>query len=453
MSKTIKIRKGLNIKLKGEADKVVNTVDLTNSFSLKPTDFHGVMPKMVVKEGDTVKAGDVVFYNKYQEEIKFCSPVSGKIAEIVRGAKRKILEIRITADANIQYANINKIDPKSVSKEDAKAFLLSTGLWPFIKTRPIDIIANPNDNPKAIFISAFDSSPLAPDYDFVLHGESENFQAGLDIISKLTDGKTHLTMNSSSEIDEVFKNAQGVVHNFINGLHPAGNVGTQIHHIDPINKGEQVWTVNAIDVALIGRIAKAQRFDLTKIIAVTGSEVKSPKYYKTIIGSEVSPFLVDNLTDSEVRVISGNVLTGDKIESNGHLGYYSTQITVIPEGNNPRFSFTEGWMEPGFKKFSVSKTYFSWLTPNKKRVIDTNSNGEERAFVVTGEMEKVFPFDIFPMHLAKACMYNDLDEMENLGIYEVAPEDFALCEFVCTSKINMQSVIREGLDEVQREIM
>ncbi|MDX1350007.1 MAG: Na(+)-translocating NADH-quinone reductase subunit A [Putridiphycobacter sp.] len=453
MSKTIKIRKGLNIKLKGEADKVLSAVDLTNGFALKPTDFHGVTPKMVVKEGDKVKAGDVVFYNKYQEEVKFCSPVSGVISEIVRGAKRRILEVRITADSEIEYAQMSKIDPKSASKEDAKAFLLASGLWPFIKTRPIDIIANPKDNPKAIFISAFDSSPLAPDYDFVLHGESENFQAGLDIITKLTDGKTHLTMNSSAQIDEVFKNAQGVVHNYINGLHPAGNVGTQIHHIDPINKGEKVWTINAIDVALIGKIVNSQRFDLTKVIAVTGSEIKAPKYYRTIIGAGVSPFLKDNVNEGDVRVISGNVLTGDKIEADGNLGYYSNQITVIPEGNNPRFSFTEGWMEPGFKKFSVSRTYFSWLTPNKKRVIDTNSNGEERAFVVTGEMEKVFPFDIYPMHLTKACMYNDLDEMENLGIYEVAPEDFALCEFVCTSKVNIQSVIREGLDEVQREIM
>lgn len=453
MSKTIKIRKGLNIKLKGEADKVVTPVDLTNQFSLKPTDFHGLMPKMVVKEGDKVKAGDVVFYNKYREEIKICSPVSGEISEIVRGAKRKILEVRITADSEIQYADTKKIDPKAVTKEEAKAFLLSSGLWPFIKTRPIDIIANPNDNPKAIFVSAFDSSPLAPDYDYVLHGKSEDFQAGLDIISKLTEGKTHLTMNSSSKTDEVFKNATGVQHNYINGLHPAGNVGTQIHHIDPINKGEKVWTVNALDVALIGKVVNTQRFDLTKLIAVTGSEVKAPKYYKTIMGAGVSPFLNDNVNEGDVRVISGNVLTGEKIEANGHLGFYSHQITVIPEGNNARFSFTEGWMEPGFKKFSVSRTYFSWLMPNKKHVIDTNSNGEERAFVVTGEMEKVFPFDIYPMHLTKACMYNDLDEMENLGIYEVAPEDFALCEFVCTSKINIQSVVREGLDEVQREIM
>lgn len=453
MSKTIKIKKGLNIKLKGEAEKVTANVDLTNQFSLKPTDFHGLTPKMVVKEGDKVKAGDVVFHDKYQEDIKFCAPVSGEISAIVRGAKRRILEVRITADSDIQYAEMTKIDPKSVSKEDAKAFLLASGLWPFIKTRPIDVIAKPTDNPKAIFISAFDSHPLAPDYNFVMEGEAENFQAGLDIISKLTDGKTHLTLNNASDSNEAFKNAKGVEIHHINGLHPAGNVGTQIHHIDPINKGERVWTVNALDVALIGKIANTQRFDLTKMIALTGSEVTAPKYYKTIIGANVAPFLKNNINEGNVRVISGNVLTGDKIEKDNYIGFYSHQLTVIPEGDNARFSFTEGWMEPGFKKFSVSRTYFSWLSPNKKRVIDTNSNGEERAFVVTGELEKVFPFDILPMHLTKACIYNDLDQMENLGIYEVAPEDFALCEFICTSKVNMQSVIREGLDEVQREIM
>jgi len=453
MSKTVKIRKGLDIKLKGEAEKVINAIDLTNNFAIKPTDFHGVMPKMVVKPGDKVSAGDVIFFNKYQEEIKFCSPVSGEISEIVRGAKRRILEVRITADTELKYTSLGAKDPNSMSSDDVKSHLLSSGLWPFVKMRPLDVIANPNDQPKAIFVSAFDSSPLAPDYDFILHGEKENFQTGLDVIKHLTSGKVHLTLNNSASPDEVFKSATGVQINHINGMHPAGNVGTQIHHIDPINKGEIVWTLNAIDVAIIGKVFKTGRFDMTRVIAIAGSEVKAPKYYKTIIGAQVSPFLKNNLETGDVRVISGNVLTGDKIEEDGKLGFYSNQITVIPEGNNPRFSFTEGWMEPGFKKFSVSRSYFSWLMPNKKHVIDTNSNGEERAFVVTGEMEKVFPFDIYPMHLTKACMYNDLDEMENLGIYEVAPEDFALCEFVCTSKINVQSVIREGLDEVQREIM
>lgn len=453
MSKTIKIRKGLDIKLKGEAEKVITSVDLNNNFIVNPTDFHGVVPKLVVKAGDKVNAGDVVFYDKNKEEVKFCSPVSGEISEIVRGAKRRILAVRIIADSDVKYTPLPAIDPKTVSKEDAKSFLLNAGLWPFIKMRPLDVVANPTDSPKAIFISAFDSSPLAPDYDYLLHDEAKSFQAGIDVLKKLTDGKVHLTINNSAKSDDIFNQAEGVQINHINGMHPAGNVGTQIHHIDPINKGEVVWTVNALDVALIGRAIQTKKFDLSRVIAVCGSEVKAPKYMRAIIGAEVSPFLKNNLNEGEVRVISGNVLTGTKIEQNGHLGFYDAQITVIPEGNKPKFSFTEGWMEPGFKKFSVSRTYFSWLSPNKKRVIDTNTNGEERSFVVTGEMEKVFPFDILPMHLTKACIYHDLDEMENLGIYEVAPEDLALCEFVCTSKVNIQSVIREGLDEVRREIM
>lgn len=453
MSKTIKIRKGLDINLKGVAEKVLNPVDLTNLFSIKPTDFHGMMPKMAVKAGDSVKAGDVIFFNKYQSDVKVCSPVSGEITEIVRGAKRKILEVRITADSDLTYSEMKSVDANNMSNEDVKSHLLNSGLWPFIKMRPIDVIANPTDQPKAIFVSAFDSKPLAPDYDFVLHGQDEFFQAGIDALKKLTEGKVHLTLNNSSSTDETFTKVSGVQINKINGIHPAGNVGTQIHHIDPINKGEVVWTVNALDVALIGKVLKTGRFDLTKTIAVTGSEVKAPKYYKTIVGSHISPFIEGNIEGDNVRVISGNVLTGEKIEKDGYLGYYDSQITVIPEGDNARFSFTEGWMEPGFKKFSVSRSYFSWLTPNKKRVIDTNTNGEERAFVVTGEMEKVFPFDIYPMFLIKSVMYNDLDQMENLGIYEVAPEDFALCEFVCTSKINIQDIIRNGLDEVQSECM
>ena len=453
MSKTIKIRKGLDIKLKGTAEKVINALELTNDFAIKPTDFHGVIPKMVVKAGDKVKAGDVIFHNKYQEEVKFCSPVSGEITEIVRGAKRKILEVKIKADSDLQYASLGAKDPNSMSTEDVKSHLLSNGLWPLIKMRPIDVVANPNDQPKAIFVSAFDSAPLSPDYDFILHGENENFQTGLDALKQLTSGKIHLTVNNNASADEIFTGAEGVQINKISGMHPGGNVGTQIHHIDPINKGETVWTVNAQDVALIGKVFKTGKFDMTKVIAVTGSEVKSPRYFRSIVGANVNPFLKGNLNEGDVRVISGNVLTGQKIEQNGNLGYYDSQITVIPEGNNARFSFTEGWMEPGFKKFSVSRSYFSWLTPNKKHVIDTNTNGEERAFVVTGEMEKVFPFDILPMHLIKSIMYNDLDQMENLGIYEVAPEDLALCEFVCTSKINIQDVLRKGLDEVQKECM
>lgn len=453
MSKTIKLRKGLDIALKGEADKVKSNVDAPDSFAIKPPDFHGLTPKMVVKEGEKIKAGSTIFYSKYNESIKFSSPVSGEVVEILRGAKRRILEVRIKPDTENVYEEIGSLNPESASTEEVKNYLLAKGLWPFIKMRPIDIIANPEDQPKAIFISAFDSSPLAPDYDFVLHGEDKSFQAGIHALKKLTEGTVHLTVRGGGAPDPCFTQAKGVQLNTIHGKHPIGNVGTQIHHIDPINKGETVWTVNAQDVAMIGRVMTSGKFDLSKVIAITGSEVKNPKYVKTSIGTSISKIMENNVSGDNVRYISGNVLTGDKIEADGYLGFYHSQITVIPEGTEPKFMITKGWMGPGIGKFSVNRSYFSWLTPNKKRELDTNLNGEIRAFVVTGELEKVFPWDIMPMQLTKSVMYNDIDLMEQLGIYEVAPEDFALCEFVCTSKIELQETIRQGLDVIHEECM
>ena len=453
MSKTIKIRRGLDIKLVGEADKVKSSVDQASSFAIKPPDFHGLTPKLVRKEGEKVKAGTVIFFDKYNEDVQFVSPVSGEIQEIVRGAKRRILEVRIKADQEIQYEDLGAVNPADMSGEEVKAYMLKNGLWPFIKMRPIDIIANPKETPKAIFISGFDSAPLAPDYDFILHGQDDAFQAGIDALKKLTEGKVHLTLRGDVAQDKALTDAKGVQINKIKGKHPAGNVGTQIHRIDPINKGERVWTINVQDVAILGRVMKSGKYDASKVIALTGSEVKNPRYIKTIIGSSIENMVNDNVEEGNKRFISGNVLTGDKIEEDGYLGFYHSQVTVIPEGDEPKLMITEGWLSPGFKKFSYSRAYFSWLMPNKKYELDTNLNGEERAFVVTGELEKVFPFDIYPMQLVKSIMYNDIDLMENLGIYEVAPEDFALCEFVCTSKINIQSVVREGLDVIKKECM
>ncbi|OIQ31890.1 MAG: NADH:ubiquinone reductase (Na(+)-transporting) subunit A [Crocinitomix sp. MedPE-SWsnd] len=453
MSRTIKLRKGLDIKLIGEADKVKSNAERSSVFAVKPPDFHGLVPKMAVKVGDKVQAGSIIFANKYKEDVKFASPVSGEIAEIVRGEKRRILAVTIKADAENSYADLGGIDTAGASAADIKAKMLACGLWPFVKMRPIDIVANPDDEPKAIFISAFDSAPLAPDYDFVLHGENEAFQAGLNALATLTKGQVHLTMRGTSNPDAVFTGAKGVQQNKISGKHPVGNVGTQIHHIDPVNKGEVVWTVNAQDVAIIGRVLTSGKFDTSKVIAVTGSEVKTPKYVKTQIGTSMADVLTDNVKEGNVRHISGNVLSGEKVELDGFLGYYDSHVTVIPEGDEPKFMLTKGWMGPGIGKFSINRSYFNWLMPSKKYALDTNLNGEVRNFVVTGEMEKVFPFDIYPMHLTKAVMYNDIDLMENLGIYEVAPEDFALCEFVCTSKVNIQETIREGLDVILEECM
>ncbi len=453
MSKTVKLRKGLDIRLLGEANKVKSELVLPKTVSIKPPDFHGMIPKMVVKEGDQVKAGTCIFHDKYNESVKCVSPVSGTVEAIVRGEKRKILEVLISADAEIRYEDGAPSDVSKLSSEETKERMLAAGLWMYIRQRPIDIVANPNNEPKAIFISAFDSSPLAPDFDYVLHGNNKEFQEGLNALAKLTSGKVHLTLNGKSPADSTFTEAQGVQVNKISGKHPAGNVGTQIHHIDPINKGEFVWTVNPQDVAIIGRYFLTGKYDARRTIALTGSEIKDPHYFEVISGTNVAHILEGQVTSDNVRVISGNVLTGDQIANDGYLGFYANQITVIPEGNQLKFSLTKGWMGPGFDKFSNSRLFPTFLLPGKKFRLDTNTNGEERAFVVTGELERVFPFDILPMQLVKAAITDDIDGMEALGIYEVIPEDFALCEYVCTSKIDIQDKIRKGLDLIQEECM
>lgn len=453
MSKAVRLKKGLDIKLIGEADPIKVDLKTPAMVAIKPSDFHGLIPRMVIKEGGKVKRGEVVFYDKYNEDVKFVSPVSGEVTEIVRGEKRRILEVRIKVSGVDEAVQVDSIDLASASRDEVMKIMLSNGLWPFLKQRPLDKIANPAVTPKAIFISAFDSSPLAPDYDFILRGQDQYFQQGLDVLAKLTDGKVNLTVNAKGAPDEAFINAKNVQINKISGKHPAGNVGTQIHHFDPIDKGEFVFTVNPQDVVTIGKFFIEGNFDTTKYVALTGSEVNNRKYYKTIMGAQLTSLLEGNLEQDNVRVISGNALTGEAVGSDGFLGFYDAQVTVLPEGDDHKFFLTNGWLSPGFDKFSSHRLFPSWLTPNKKYRLDTNMNGEERGFVVTGEMEKVLPFDILPMHLIKAIMVNDIDGMEQLGIYEVAPEDFALCEYVCTSKINIQDIVRKGLDVIEVECM
>ena len=335
--------------------------------------------------------------------------------------------------------------------EAVKEMMLSAGLWPFLRMRPIDIIADPKDTPKAIFISSFDSNPLAPDNNFILDGKSAEFNSGIELLNKLTDGKVHLQTRKSA--NDVFKNAKGVQVNFVKGAHQAGNVGVQMHHIDPINKGEVVWYINPQDVLILGRYSLTGKYDATKIVAVTGENIAERKYVKTLIGSSINSIIPCKPAENS-RVISGNPLTGSSVEADGYLSFYDSQITVLPEGNQYKFFLTEGWLSAGFKRFSASRAYPTWLmSKSKEYAIDTNINGEERAFVVSGQYEKVFPFDIYPVYLIKSILANDIERMENLGIYEVAPEDFALCEFVCTSKINVQQIVRDGLDMIYDECM
>lgn len=448
MSKNIKLNKGLNINLKGEAEKVLVNAPYPETFAIKPTDFHLVMPRLNVKVGDEVKAGTPLFHDKNNENIKFVSPVSGEVAEIVRGEKRKLLEIRILADKEIRYESFPVGDPTSLTGEEVKQRLLGSGAWPFFRQRPFNIVADPATRPKSIFISAFDTAPLGPDNDFILHGNGEMFQAGLNAIAKLTDGKVHLNINGASTPSKVFTNSKNVQVNRVRGPHPAGNPGIQIHHIDPVNKGEVVWYIQPQDVLIIGRLFMTGQFDASRVVAVTGPQVKNPKYYRTILGSSMKSFIEGNMKEGHNRYISGNVLTGTTVEGDGYLGFYDTQITVIKEGTEPEFM---GWATPGLDKFSASRAFFSWLMPGKKYDLDTNLHGEERPFVVSGEYEKVLPMDIYPVHLLKSILVEDIELMEELGIYEVGEEDFALCEFVCTSKINSQDIIRKGLDLIKKE--
>lgn len=450
MSKVIKIKRGLNINLTGSAEKILKKADQSETYAVKPPDFQGIRPKLVVKTGDKVKAGTPLFFDKFQPEVQFTSPVSGEVIEINRGERRMILEVVVKADPKIEYEQFDVGDPKKLGREEIIGIMQQSGLWPVIRQRPYSIIARANDIPKAIYISAFDTAPLSPDMDYIVKEDADNFQKGIDVLSKLTDGKIHLNLNADYPPAETYTKAKGVELNYFTGPHPAGNVGIQINKIDPINKGDIIWYTYPQEIIMIGRLFSKGIYDATKIIALAGSEVVNPKYYKIINGASIANLVKNNITkDKPLRYISGNVLTGSKILKDGYVGYYDNMVTVIPEGN---YYEMFGWAKPGFNKLSASRAVFSWLLPGKKFKVDTNLHGGPRAYVMTGEYEKVFPMDIYPVQLIKAIMIEDIDLMEKLGIYEVDEEDFALCEYVCTSKTEVQSIIRSGLDLMRKEM-
>jgi Na+-transporting NADH:ubiquinone oxidoreductase subunit A len=447
MSKTVKIRKGANINLFGIAECKTVQADLPKTFAIKPTEFHGIVPKMMLKEGAEVKVGTPIFHDKKNEHIKYVSPTAGVITEIVRGAKRKILEIRIQTASNQESEIIAKVDVNSIDRAKALEFLMNAGLWCFIKKRPYDIVADPMEIPKAIFISGFDSAPLGVSYDYLLEGQEQNVQTGIDLVAKLTKGKVHFNINAGDS--SFLSKLKNVEINRFDGPHPAGNVGIQIHHLDPINKGEVVWVINPQSVAIIGRLVNTGVSDFSKKIALVGSEVKEPCYINTWAGAAVSSIINGRVKDGDNRIIDGNVLSGTQVSSENYIGYTSTSVSVIPEGREPQFM---GWIAPNFHKFSLSHSYFSWLMPGKKYSLNTNANGEDRAFVMSGQYEDLLPMDVYPVHLIKSIITNDIEKMETLGIYEVAPEDFALCEFACTSKTQVQEIIRKGLDTAIEEL-
>ena len=448
MSTNFIIKKGLDIKLLGEAEKTI--VDLNaEKFAIKPPDFIGCFPKVIVKEGDDVKAGTPLYFDKYRDNIIFTSPVSGKVEAIKRGPKRRLLEIIIDSDGKNEAIDFGSSKINSLKKDEIVEKMLKSGVWPVLRQRPYSVIANPNETPKAIFVAAYDTSPLAPDFDLIVHGQGDEFQAGLDVLTKLTEGIVHLNVDANRTTSKVFLNSKNVQINTFSGPHPSGNVSVHISKVDPINKGDIVWYLYPQDVLTIGKLFLEGKYDSSRVIALAGSEVKNPKYYKTFVGASITNMVADNTSKGDNRFISGTVLTGEKIEKDGFVGFYDSIVTVIPEGNHHEFF---GWLLPGFGKFSFSKTFPAWLTPNKKYKVDTNLHGGVRAYVMTGKFEKVFPFDIYPLQLIKAVLVEDIDLMENLGIYEIDHEDFALCEVIDTSKTEIQSIIRKGLDMMRQEM-
>ncbi len=447
------LKRGHDILLDGfvESKEIKNAE--VSTFAVQPPNFIGIapIPKLEVEIGATVKAGDPVFYDKSKPEMKFVAPVSGEVATLNRGAKRSIKEVVILADKEQQYRELPAFDLENGSREELVAFILDSGAWPLIRQRPYNIIANSEIIPRDIFVSTFDTAPLAPDNNLIVDGNEEAFQKGIDILSKLTSGKVHLGLNANEESapHSAFLNAENAHKHWFKGKHPSGNVGVQIHHIAPISNADDiVWTLGVQDVITLGALITEKRFNAKRIIALTGSEVIEPKLVKTYLGANVSELVKDQLKSDHVRLISGDVLSGSSKELNEFMDVYDDQLTVIEEGD---YYEMFGWLLPLKGRPSISRTFPNFLFPGVRFKGDTNTHGEKRAFVVTGQYESVLPMDVYPQHVLKSILVNDFESMEGLGIYELVEEDLALCEFVCTSKQPVQKILREGLDLMREQ--
>ncbi len=450
MSNNIYLKKGLDIPLEGKAALNTRKVIAPDIIAVKPTDFRGLIPKLLVKEGDKVLAGTPVMADKMASDILFTSPVSGEVVEVVRGEKRKLLEIRIKADKTTEYVDFGVKNVDNLDAEAVKEALLGSGLWPSLIQRPYGIIANPSLKPKAIFVSAFNSAPLAADSEYALQDDFADIQTAIDALNKLTDGGVHLSFYSGNYSGTPFHKLENIIPHIFEGRHPAGNVGVQIHHISPIRKGETVWTVSMPMLAAIGKLFRSGRYDVRRKIAVTGPCAVNPAYVSCVPGmsmKEISDFCDK---PGDVRFISGDALSGTSVGAEGFLGFFDNQVTLLKEGNHHEMF---GWAKPfRTSQFSASRTYFSWLTPKKKYNLDTNTHGGVRAFVVSDVYGKVLPMHLFPVYLVKACLAQDIEKMEKFGIYEVLPEDFALCEYVDPSKIEIQSIIEDGISLMLKEM-
>ncbi len=441
MSKLIKLRKGLDVNLKGKAALETVSVKCPGEYALVPDDFTGMKPKVVVNEGDTVLAGDALFVDKKHPEVKFVSPVSGTVTLVERGDRRKLLSVRVKSDGKQQSREFDV-------KGDITAVLMESGMFAFFRQRPYDVVANPEDKPKAIFVSAFNSMPLSQDFSYVVKGQEEEFKAGIKALSAIAKVNLGINVAQSKTFLNDVPNCEVTV---FDGPAPAGNVGVQINHVDPINKGEVVWTIAAEEVIFIGRLMKTGRVDLTRTIAVAGSEVKKPAYATIKVGQKLDTLLQGQISDeASLRIINGNVMTGIKTSKDGYLAAHATEVNVIPEGDHADEFM--GWIMPRFNTFSTHRSYLSWLFGKKKEyVFDARVKGGERHMIMSGEYDKVFPMDIFAGYLIKAIITGDIDRQEALGIYEVAPEDFAIAEFVDSSKLELQRIVREGLDILRKE--
>ena len=452
MANVIRLRKGLDIHLQGKAEETKLNLKSNGHFALVPDDFEGVVPKVVVREGDVVKAGDTLFVNKLYPEVRFASPVSGKVTAVVRGERRKVLSVKVEADAEQQYVDYGK---KDVTKMDGKAVvdaLLEAGLFGYINQLPYAISTNPSVMPKSIFVSALRDKPLAGNFEFEVKGQEQDFVTGLQVLSKIA--KTYLGLGIQPDLQAKLQQMnveKDVELTVFEGKCPAGNVGVQVNHIDPVNKGEVVWTIGDPTVVLfIGRLFNTGKVNLTRTVALCGSEVKKPCYADMLVGQELSTLLSNSYdADHSVRIINGNVLTGTVTTKDGFLGAHTSEITVIPEGDDNNEML--GWIMPRFGQFSVSRSYFSWLFGKKQYALDARVKGGERHMIMSGEYDKVLPMDIYGEYLIKAIIAGDIDKMEQLGIYEVAPEDFALAEFVDSSKLELQRIVREGLNNLRKE--
>ena len=450
MSNNIYLKKGLDLPINGTAAQNTKKVIVPDVVAVKPTDFRSLVPKLLVREGDKVLAGTPVLADKMSQNILFASPVSGTVTEVVRGEKRKLLEVRIKADAEQEYVDYGVKKVADMTAEQIKEALLAAGLWPALTQRPYGIIANPEVKPKAIFVSAFSTAPLAASPEYALRDEIEHIQTAINALGKLTDGGVHFSLNSANYSGTPFHKIENVIPHTFTGKHPAGNVGVQIHHISPIRKGETVWTVSLLMLAAIGKLFNTGKYDVRRKIAVTGPKAINPSYVEGYPGIAIKDIAEYYNASENLRFVSGDVLTGTNVGANGYLGFFDNQITILEEGDKYELL---GWAKPvRCKLFSASRTYFSWLTPNKKYDMDTNLHGGPRAFVVNDVYGKVLPMNLFPVHLLKACLANDIDGMEKFGIYEVLEEDLALCEYVDPSKIYIQQIITDGIALMLKEM-